>query len=160
MGRLDIDIEAMRIAILRRQQEVMKPFQEELRKLDILETMVEGAPKAIRKHHRNGAGAAYTLPVKGWKTDAKQKRSKANGHAGPYVGMTQLEALREILQKEPQLRATDIAQRMVDGRFPFSTAKPLASVITLLGQMTKKGEVKVTKPESRVGGEANRYRLA
>ena len=152
MPRLDLDIEAMKLDILRRQQEAMKPFQEELRNLEIIEGIVERNGKPKRR------GPEHTLPVKGWLPEKTRRRAKrkSNG-AAPYAGLTQPGALKEILQKEPLLTAKEITARMVEGGFPFATSRPDTSVTTLLGQ--RKDELKVTKGRSEEGRHVNRYRL-
>ena len=140
---LDMDIESIRMDLLKRQQEAMKPFQEELRKLDIIEGMV----------HRNGA---TPRPRKVPKKAKKRNGSKANGHVEPFAGMRQEDAVIKVLAKEPNLIGAEIAKRMVEGGFPFTTKNPKASIWPLLHQMAEDGRLR----KSGEGGRGHELRYA
>lgn len=160
MPRLDLDIEATRIDILRRQQEAIRPFQEELRALDAIERLVD----------RSGA-AQYARPVLlaapaegkrplGRPKKKKKLDSKPNGHFKGYRGQRQKAVIEDILASEPGLNTREIVSRMTAGGYQFASKEPVQSIGTTLRYMVQAGRLKPkTSKREGVPGEVNTYTL-
>lgn len=174
MPRLDLDIEALKIEVLRRQQEAMRPFQEELRELEIIENLVN------RGFARPTVGGGRTASIDASTRDEVDvtafhrsvadkhernrkskpaKHPKPNGHHKPYATLSQRNAVEDILGKESGLDCRELVDRMQRGGYRFASTEPVQSLTTVVRMMVKDGTLKVTEPDSRKGGMLNTYAL-
>jgi hypothetical protein len=144
-------LDAIEAEILKRQQTAIEGFQEELRNLKMIRQLV--ARTQVEAPIIDAA--AY----KKLKNGRPNGHAKPNGHHQPYAKLTMGQSIVEILTQKPGLMATEVTPRLVDGGFPFKTKKPLASVGQTLNDLVKAEKLRSEKPESRVGGQANRYYL-
>lgn len=148
MPRLDLDIERMRADILQKQHEAMKPFQEQLRNLDIIEQMVD--QQATPESHHAEMQRLF-------KQGVEHEKPKPNGHHKPYAMVSQPTAILDILKHEPGLNAREIGDRMIAGGFPFKSKNPVSSVTQILRDMVKTQELVVKKPHSHAAGQTQTY---
>jgi len=130
----------------------MKPFQEELRKLDILEEMMMQSD--IQAEAITGLA----------KPNGHAKTTKHRAARQPYTGMSQKKAVQEILRLQglTGLNARQITSKLEAGGYLFTSKQPLQSLSTQLRYMVKDGLLRVEEPDKRNNGDGvtNVYFLA
>lgn len=159
MPQLDLNITEMRRQILERQHEAMRPFQEELRKLDVLEEMVnKGANPSVETATRplNAYERYLATGARGRKGKRQGLRTKPNGHANGhangfdlrnrYEGMSQKAAVKNVLAEKAGLNCNQLVILLKQGGYPFTSAQPKQSLGTALRYMVKNGELQAVEP--------------
>jgi hypothetical protein len=159
---IGLDISEMRREILERQHEAMRPFQEELRKLDVIQEMMQknASPVSPSVELAMRPQTAYerylATGARGRKGKRQGLRTKPNGHANGhangfdsrnrYEGMSQKAAVKNVLAEKAGLNCNQLVILLKQGGYPFTSAQPKQSLGTALRYMVKNGELQAVEP--------------
>jgi hypothetical protein len=133
------DIQRIRVL----EEAITSPYFQQLATTIIRERTVSEKPRALI-----AAGKTKT-----WNKLQVKSRRFANSTMDP--------AILEVVGENPGLSAREIAEKLFQGGYPFTTPRPETSVATAVRQLQKKGQLNrvLGKKKPEKGATINRYHL-
>ncbi len=157
---IDLNIDRMRAKIYQEMAEVCKPFYKRLEKLDVVEMFIQeeqralsraqGTPQSRGWANRKNNPRQYRRKAKVMKAEPVPQKAIAAPQNGRYSGMSQPQAIMEIVSEEPGLDVPAITQRLMNGGYPFKGTHPVDAMYVAMRQAVQNKKIRQVAPHDDV----------